>query len=94
MPSEPEDAKKNIFSILRPAADIREPIWLSVSETAKLGGVTDKTIRRAIDAGDLVYKIVGNRYYIDFSSALSFYCSTTKLYNKFMQKGLGQYLII
>lgn len=68
------------------------PIWLSVSEAAKLGGVQTKTIRRAIQANLLKYKIVKNRYLIEFSSVLKYLHIKTKLKNKFNSSGIGQYV--
>jgi len=68
------------------------PIWVSVSEAAKLGGVQTKTIRRAISGGLITYRIRGNRYLIDFGSLLNFLRSRTKLNNKLQKAGLGQYV--
>ena len=68
------------------------PIWVSVSEAAKLGGVQTKTIRRAISGGLVTYRIRGNRYLIDFGSLLNFLRSRTKLNNKLQKAGLGQYV--
>ena len=68
------------------------PIWVSVSEAAKLGGVQTKTIRRAISGGLVTYRIRGNRYLIDFGSLLNFLRSRTKLNNKLKKTGLGQYV--
>lgn len=73
-------------------SDISQPIWLSVSEAAKLGGVQTKTIRRAIQFNSIKYKIRGNRYLIDFLSVISYLHTKTKLKNKFNQFGLGQYV--
>lgn len=68
-------------------------IWLSVSEAADLGGVQSKTIRRALkDSDTLVYKIVKDRYKIEFSSLLKFLHTNTKLKNKLKEYGLGQYV--
>ncbi len=67
-------------------------IWLTVSEAAKLGGVTTKTIRRGIQAQILRYKIVSNRYFVDFASLIRFLYSRTKLRNKLNQQGIGQYV--
>jgi hypothetical protein len=66
-------------------------IWLSVSECAKLGGVEPKTIRRALKK-DLRFKIVRNRYRIDFSSLVKYLRQSTKLKNKLEKNGLGQYV--
>ena len=70
------------------------PIWLSVSEAASLGGVGGKTIRRALKDTQcgLVFKIVKNRYQIELRSLIIFMHMNTKLNNKFLQLGLGQYV--
>lgn len=73
--------------------EVKSPIWLSVSEAAGLGGVQDKTIRRAIKSGSsLRYKIVKNRYQIELGSLLTFLHKNTKLKNKLADFGLGQYV--
>lgn len=69
------------------------PIWVSVSEAAKFGGVQGKTIRRAIKSTyNLKYKIVKNRYQIELGSLLQFLHRNTKLQNKLKYSGLGQYV--
>jgi excisionase family DNA binding protein len=72
--------------------EVPNPIWLSVSEAAKIGGVQNKTIRRAIMAKSLKYKIVGNRYLLDLASVVQYLQSNTKLKNKLNLYGLGQYI--
>ncbi len=73
--------------------EVASPVWLSVSEAASLGGVQDKTIRRAIKTdSQLRYKIVRDRYQIDLASLLVFLHKNTKLKNKFNKFGLGQYV--
>lgn len=72
--------------------EIKIPIWLSVSEAAKIGGVQTKTIRRAIQYNKIKYKIVSNRYSIDLLSLIIFLQAKTKLKNKLNQFGLGQYV--
>lgn len=67
-------------------------IWLSVSEAAKIGGVTSKTIRRAIQSQKLKYKITNNRYQIDLASVINYLYTKTKLKNKLEQYGIGQYI--
>jgi len=69
-------------------------IWLSVSEAAVVGGVQTKTIRRAIKAGTLRYKIVSNRYLINFKTLIFFLQSNTKLKNKLDEHGVGQYVAV
>jgi len=71
---------------------INNPLWVSVSEAAKLGGVQTKTIRRAIKSNNIRYKIIGNRYLVDLSSLIFFLHATTKLKNKLNEFGLGQYV--
>lgn len=81
--------EKNVLII----KEVNNPIWLSVSEAADLGGVQDKTIRRAIKSGhNLKYKIVKNRYHIELTSLLNFLQQNTKLKNKLNNFGLGQYV--
>ena len=75
-----------------PSSRFTNPIWVSVSEAAKLGGVQTKTIRRAISGGLITYRVRGNRYLIDFGSLLNFLRSRTKLNNKLQKAGLGQYV--
>lgn len=73
---------------------INNPLWFSVSSSAKLAGVDPKTIRRALknDSG-LSYKIVKDRYKIELGSLLEFLNKSTKLKNKLKNNGLGQYLL-
>lgn len=68
------------------------PVWLTVSEAAKIIGANTKTVRRAIQEQVLKYKIVDERYHIDFYSLLFFIYSRTKLRNKFIERGIGQYV--
>ncbi|OGF23832.1 hypothetical protein A3H09_01775 [Candidatus Falkowbacteria bacterium RIFCSPLOWO2_12_FULL_45_13] len=75
-----------------PTIKIYKPIWLSVSEAAKLGGVQTKTIRRAIQFNHVKYKIISNRYLIDFPTLIIYLQTKTKLKNKLNQFGLGQYV--
>ena len=73
--------------------NVSSPLWFSVSSSAKIGGVDPKTIRRAIKNNpDLKYKIVKDRYQIEFGSLISFLNKNTKLKNKLHKNGLGQYL--
>lgn len=65
-------------------------LWVSVSEAAKFGGVQSKTIRRAIQSKFIKYKVVKNRYFIDFASVVAYLHTKTKLKNKFNQFGIGR----
>ncbi|MFA6307059.1 MAG: hypothetical protein WCV70_04445 [Patescibacteria group bacterium] len=88
------DEKKSKNNNIQPNLnnEINTPIWLSVSEAAKIGGVQTKTIRRAIQYNKVKYKIIGNRYSIDLLSLIIFLNTKTKLKNKLNQSGLGQYV--
>lgn len=74
--------------------DIDNPIFVSVSEAAKLGGVQDKTVRRALKTPNtpIKFKIIKDRYHIDLASFLSYLYKTKKLKNKLLNFGLGQYV--
>lgn len=67
-------------------------VFLSVSESAKLIGVDPKTIRRAIKARKIKYKISNNRYAIKFPSLINFARSSVKIRNKFYTQGIGKYI--
>lgn len=69
-----------------------EPLWVSVSEAAKFGGVQGKTIRRAIQSKYIIYKIVKDRYQLDFGSVVKFLYTSTKLKNKISKEGIGRYI--
>ena len=80
---------------LAPEANpIKNPLWLSVSEAAALGGVQSKTIRRALkdERAGLVFKVVKNRYKIELGSVITFLHRNAKLNNKLKDYGLGQYV--
>lgn len=72
--------------------NIAAAIWLSVSEAAKLCGLNTKTVRRAIQAKKIKYKIVNNRYSIDLASIIIYVYKFKKLKNKFNMLGIGQYV--
>jgi hypothetical protein len=71
---------------------VENPIWLRVSEAAKLGGVQSKTIRRGIKSGALRYKIISNKYYIELRTLILFLHKSIKLKNKLYKNGIGQYI--
>jgi hypothetical protein len=68
------------------------PLWLSLFETAKLGGIDKKTLKRAIRNDLIKYKIVDNRYYVDFRSAILYIAGKKRLWNKMRELGIGQYV--
>ncbi|MDD4333074.1 MAG: hypothetical protein PHT51_03085 [Patescibacteria group bacterium] len=71
---------------------INYSLWFSVSEAAKIGGVQNKTIRRAIQSNSIKFKIIKNRYLIELTSLIIFLHTKTKLKNKLNQFGIGQYI--
>lgn len=68
-------------------------IWLSVSEASVVGGVQPKTVRRAIQSSAVKYKIVKDRYSIQFTSLITYLHSNKKLRNKLYEHGIGQYIV-
>jgi len=74
------------------SADFPNPVWLSLSEASNIGGLSKKTIRRAVELKLIKYKIVKERYVIEFASLILFIHSKKKLKNKFNQSGIGQYI--
>jgi excisionase family DNA binding protein len=78
--------------VFNPPNEVAEPLWLSVSETARISGIGSKTVRRAIEANLVKFKVVGNRYLINLTSLISYLFKTTKLRNKFLSHGIGQYV--
>ncbi len=84
--------KPKVVEEIVPPQETPEPLWVSVSEAAKLAGVQTKTIRRAIEAAGVKFQVIGNRYLISFASLIVFLLSSTKLRNKFLKHGLGQYV--
>jgi excisionase family DNA binding protein len=67
-------------------------IRLSVSEAAKLFGVSPRTIRRALADGDITYIVVQGRYKLNFESLLKWSQSTTTVRNKLAKSGIGQFV--
>ena len=69
-----------------------QDIRLSVSEGAKLFGVSQQTIRRALKAEKLKYIVVRGRYRISFLSILKWSQSSITTNNKLENKGIGQFV--
>jgi len=68
-------------------------IRLSVSEAARMFGVSQRTIRRAITEQAVTYVVVQGRYKINFESLLKWSQDTTTVRNKRDKTGLGQYVV-
>jgi excisionase family DNA binding protein len=71
---------------------MQTPIRVSISEAAKLFGIHERTIRRAIRGGELRYVIVRNRYKVLFDSLLSWSQKRTSIRQKRDSKGIGQWV--
>ncbi len=69
-----------------------EIIRLSISEAARLFGVSQQTIRRAIKAQEITYIVVGGRYKLNFESMVAWSQQKTTVKNKTNSKGIGQYV--
>jgi excisionase family DNA binding protein len=67
-------------------------IRLSVSEAARIFGISQRTVRRAIKAEEVTYIVVQGRYKINFESLLRWSQRTTTIRNKRDNSGIGQYV--
>lgn len=67
-------------------------IRVSVSEAAKLFGLSAQTIRRAIKDQDIRYVVVRGRYRIAFESLLEWSQRQATTKNKLTKQGIGQYV--
>lgn len=67
-------------------------IRLSVSEAARLFGVSSKTIRQAIKKEEIKYVVVKGRYKINFASLVQWSQNSTRRQNLLKNQGLGQYV--
>ncbi|NQV90368.1 helix-turn-helix domain-containing protein [Candidatus Uhrbacteria bacterium] len=67
-------------------------IRLSVSEAAKMFGISQRTVRRAIQNNEVTYVVVQGRYKLNFESILRWSQRTTTVKNKRDNQGIGQYV--
>ncbi|HOX60961.1 MAG TPA: hypothetical protein PLV72_03075 [Candidatus Magasanikbacteria bacterium] len=82
---------------ITPAAHTPNPttpdtIRVSISEAAKLFGVNPQTVRRAIQAEEVSYIVVANRYKLNFESLILWSQKKTTVHNKSNKRGIGQYI--
>ncbi|RMD52151.1 helix-turn-helix domain-containing protein [Candidatus Parcubacteria bacterium] len=68
------------------------PVRVSVSEAAKLFGVSTRTIRRAIANQEVSYIVVHGRYKINFESLVKWSQSSTTVRKKRDKAGIGQFV--
>jgi excisionase family DNA binding protein len=67
-------------------------IRLSVSEAARMFGVSQRTIRRAIASQEITYVVVQGRYKLNFESLLRWSQESVRTRNKRDHQGIGQYV--
>lgn len=67
-------------------------IRVSVSEAARLFGVSGRTIRRAIADGHVTYVVVRGRYKLSFESLVRWSQERPKVRNKLERAGIGQFV--
>jgi len=67
-------------------------IRVSVSEAARLFGVSTLTIRRALQQKEVTYVVVQNRYKISFESLVKWSQRTITAKNKLANRGIGQFV--
>lgn len=67
-------------------------IRVSVSEAAKLFGVSTRTVRRAIAEGAVAYVVVRGRYKINFESLVKWSQDRPTVRNKLASTGIGQFV--
>lgn len=77
---------------LHSGMSIPSVIRLSVSEAAKIFGVSTRTIRRAIADKEISYVVVQGRYKINFESLLKWSQTSTTVRHKMEKYGIGQYV--
>lgn len=70
----------------------KQIVRVSISEAAKLFGLNQQTVRRAIANQELTYIIVGGRYKVNFESLVRWSQTKTALRNKLEKQGIGQYV--
>ena len=69
-----------------------EIVRVSISEAARLFGVSQQTIRRAIKSQEITYIVVAGRYKINFESLVRWSQQKTTVRNKSNTQGIGQFV--
>ena len=70
----------------------KEIVRVSISEAARLFGVSQQTIRRAIKNQEITYIVVAGRYKINFESLVRWSQQKTTVRNKSNSQGIGQFV--
>lgn len=72
--------------------EAQKPIRVTISQAANLFGISEKTIRRAIQNQEILYVVVRGVYKVNFESLLKWSQSRIKTKNKLDNQGIGQYV--
>ncbi len=67
-------------------------IRLSISEAAKIFGISTRTVRRAIANEEVTYVVVQGRYKVNFESLLRWSQDSSTVRNKRDRQGIGQFV--
>jgi len=70
----------------------KKPSVSLFSEAARLFGVSQQTIRRAIKDREITYIVVTGRYKLNFESLIKWSQAKTTVRNKSNTHGIGQYI--
>ena len=70
----------------------KPPLRVTISQAANLFGINEKTIRRAIANGEVLYIVVRGVYKINFESLLKWSQGRPKIQNKLAKEGIGQFV--
>ncbi len=73
-------------------ANDQNTVRVSVSEAARLFGVSQRTVRRALADQELTYIVVQGRYKINFESLVNWWQKRTGTRNKLATQGIGQFV--
>jgi len=70
----------------------KQVVRVSVSEAARLFGVSAQSVRRALKAEEINYIVVAGRYKISFESMVKWSQQKTHRQNQLNNTGIGQYV--
>ncbi|HWQ99648.1 MAG TPA: helix-turn-helix domain-containing protein [Candidatus Methylomirabilis sp.] len=70
----------------------RDAFRVTLSEAARLFGIHEKTLRRALKRGDIRYVVVRGRYRLHFESLMAWSQKTATVRNKRDSRGIGQWV--
>ncbi len=70
-----------------------QDIPLSISECAKIFGLSEKTVRRAVKDSEIPYMVVKGRYRILFADMLGWSQLRPRLQHSRDERGVGQYVV-